>query len=228
MRVRFYVDGLNFYYNVANAINFKWLDLERCLRRALEKHLRTNIDVECIKFYSSPVFGDANSRQKIYHRALQLHSPCIEIHLGIFKKYTKKGELKNDCPHCGQGKGDTAETIVRIEKQTDVNIGVTIVDDAYTASGEYDIACLVSNDSDLSAALAVKKKLGQQAILMPPIVQRDDPNIAISKAPAKKLVDELLNHRRDCIPHFFENEVRQCALPNTVSKFTIPREWTIK
>lgn len=225
MRIRFYVDGLNFYYNVAKVINVKWLDLERCLHQAVEQHLLAEIQVEQIKFFTSPVFGDSSDRQAIYHNALQAHSPNIQIQLGAFRKCNKEGELTSGCKHCGRGKGDTAKVCTLEEKQTDVNLAVSMVKDAYTAREDFDVACLVSNDSDLLAPLTVKKELGQRTLLLTPFVRE----YSLHKNPARTLKRELLNPDADCIKHLVEDEVRQCELPSVVAaKFRIPDKWKLK
>lgn len=220
MRVRYYVDGLNFYYNVARDINIKWFDLERCLRQTVEEHLRTKVTTEKLKFFSSAMYGESGKRQKDYHNALQAHSPnIVEITLGKFKKAKRTEERISKCRLRNRWMRGKVTIHIREEKQTDVNIATAMVKDAYTENENFDVACLVSNDSDLLSALTIKKELGQRTILLTHNIRRD-------ANPAKDLKDALLDIRSDCIPHLTETNLRQYKLPDTVaSKYTTPPNW---
>lgn len=220
MRVRCYVDGLNFYYNVAQVIGFKWIDLERCLRVVLHKHLRTEVTIEQLAFFASAVQGPSRNRQAVYYGALRAHSKCVDIRLGRFKQVQKHGLLLRGCRHCGQGKGDKATIHAREEKHTDVNLATAIVHDAHAHADKFDLACLVSNDSDLSAALGIKQQMGQRTILLCPLV-KGGPR---GKSPSVRLRKELLNNQ-DCITHLVADDVRQCELPAKVGKYCKPQEW---
>ena len=67
-----------------------------------------------------------------------------------------------------------AEVIKYEEKGSDVNIATSILTDAF--EGKYDVAVLISNDSDLVAPLKyVKSKLGKKIIILNP--QEDSSSI---------------------------------------------------
>lgn len=221
MRIRCYVDGLNFYYNVARTAGVKWIDLEQCLATALCKHLRTDIHIEKLIFFSSTVLGDAKDRQSIYYGALAAHSSCVDIRLGRFREIRKRGILRDNCRHCGQGRGDKATIHAREEKHTDVNLATEMVHDAYAYADRFDLACLVSNDSDLSAALRIKRELDQRTVLLCPLVGGNARGIS----PSRPLRDELLDDTRDCITSLAADDVRACELPLQVGKYTKPKEW---
>src|ERR1700736_5219643 len=142
-RVIAYIDGLNLYYGVPKlAPSAKWLDLER-----LCKLLRPNDDLRLIKYFSAPVAGSAD--QAVYLRALAT-LPKVEVVLGKFKRKNVKCGVAG-CPHPSSKWFTVPE-----EKRTDVNIAVSMVDDAYQNACDHFV--LMSGDSDLVPGLATVRQ----------------------------------------------------------------------
>jgi uncharacterized LabA/DUF88 family protein len=139
-----YVDGFNLYHGLHDRYRrrYLWLDLERLVQR-----LRPNDRIEAVRYFTALVRDEpaALGRQRAYLDALSAHSGAIKITLG---RYQAK---KLACRECGN-----AWTSYE-EKETDVNIAVSIVADA--AAGASDLALIISADSDLCPAIRTARAL---------------------------------------------------------------------
>lgn len=143
-RYRFYIDGFNVYYALNHPLyrKYKWLDY-----MALAKSVLPHIDT-CVAgvYYFSTYVGwkpDSKARHKDYVKALR--SVDVSIVLGRFMAKTVR------CHKCGQ-KYKTKE-----EKQTDVNIAISLLSDA--VEDQYDKAVIVSADTDLIPTIEAVHKL---------------------------------------------------------------------
>lgn len=134
-----YVDGFNFYYGMVRDTDWKWLDLQRYFEL-----IRPDDEIERIRYFTSEAGGPARDRQAVYLQALGT-LPKVTVHLGRFKRKTFTCGVA-DCAFAGsrQYRG-------REEKETDVALGVTLVDDAY--QDRADRFVIVSGDSDLVPAI---------------------------------------------------------------------------
>jgi uncharacterized LabA/DUF88 family protein len=139
---RLYIDGFNFYYSIYNH-----KELHRCVcwcdfRKLAEKHLLTDdYHLDRIKYFTSLVGEHGGvieqERQKLWLKAVK-NIDGLEIIKGYYQKHDHKP---------------------REEKQTDVNIAVEMLVDAFMHD-DYDKAILLSGDLDLApAALAVAEKI---------------------------------------------------------------------
>jgi uncharacterized LabA/DUF88 family protein len=140
MRIVVYVDGFNVYYGSLKGTPYKWLDVSK-----LSRFLFPKDTITAIKYFTAPIKVRANdpdvdrpNRQQIYLRALRT-IPHLEIIEGNF--LTHVVTMKN-----ADGRGYT-KVIKTEEKGTDVNIASHLVNDGH--NGAYDLAVLISNDSDL-------------------------------------------------------------------------------
>jgi uncharacterized LabA/DUF88 family protein len=141
-----YVDSFNFYYGSLNKsrCGLKWLNIEDWVRKLLppDQH-----DIQKIKYFTARVSGRRDPtkpiRQDIYFRALRT-LPKIEIIEGFFLFNKKKIFVTPDVDIYAT----TAE-----EKGTDVNMALHLLNDAH--NHKFDIAVIVSNDSDLSEAVKI-------------------------------------------------------------------------
>lgn len=137
-RLAVYVDGANLYWGLhtATKTSLLWLDLVK-----LAKTLRPRSNLVKVRYFTTIVDGEpkAQSRQGHYIDALEAkNSPVLSIHKG---RYQKKLITCHGC-------GDSWHR--REEKETDVNIAVSLVADA--AKGLMDDALILSADSDLAPA----------------------------------------------------------------------------
>ena len=209
-RVRCYIDGMNLYYGVARPYGCKWMDVGTLLRELLRQKL-PGAEVERLVLFSAPVKGrGVEARQKTYFRALQEYNPNLELVLGHFRAVAKHGTLLD-----GADAGEERRVAIEEEKRTDVNLACRMVDDAHTADGkEFDVACLVSNDSDLAAALEVKERLEQRTLLITPRTTRQESALS---GDLRKLVA-----KEDIIPAIEEGLVQRCRLPERVGRWKCP------
>ena len=196
-----YVDGFNLYHGVRQVTGrrYLWLDLERLCREpgGGERSRQVN-------YFTARVRNDPPSerRQDIYLQALAAHCTSVKIIEGRFQKRTR------ECRSCA------AQWISYEEKESDVNIAISLVEDA--ALGRFDTALLVSGDSDLIPAVRAAKRLrpGAHIVgLFPPRRSSD---------PLRKAVDRVL--------HIDVATLRQSQLPEEVvttagMKLTRPVYW---
>ncbi|WP_290856133.1 NYN domain-containing protein [Hamadaea sp.] len=143
-----YIDGFNLYYGMKSAYRRKymWLDVVELVRQ-----LRPNDQVQVVRYFTAIVKGEpaAAANQTTYLDALSTHNGAlVDVRVGRFKiktigrcKVCRK-EFLCACPTTYQ----TYE-----EKETDVALGVAMVEDA--ALGIGDISLLISADSDMLPAV---------------------------------------------------------------------------
>jgi uncharacterized LabA/DUF88 family protein len=138
------VDGFNLYHGLHDKYRrrYLWLDLERLVRR-----LRPQDRIIAVRYFTALVRDEppALARQRAYLDALRAHSGAVEIILGRYQAKTVA------CRQCG-----SVWTSYE-EKETDVNIAVSLVADA--AAGASDIALIISADSDLCPAIRTARAL---------------------------------------------------------------------
>ncbi len=143
VRVIFFIDGFNLYHAVKSlrANHLKWLDLKTlCQNFAPSPQFTT----ENIYYFSAHAtwLPDAFSRHKVYLQALK--STGVVPVLGKFK------EKDRGCKQCG------SLWKAHEEKETDVNIALYILDQAY--QNKFDRAVIISADSDFSPAIRLAKQ----------------------------------------------------------------------
>lgn len=156
LRTSVYIDGFNLYYGQLKGTSYKWLNLLELCRSYLDetKNIIVKIKYFTARVKSRPGDPDQSVRQHAYLRALQT-LPDMEIIYGHFLSHVVSMPLAD-----GTGYVNVIKTE---EKKSDVNIAVHMLNDAYR--DVYDLAVLVSNDSDLSEPLRIvtqemNKKVG--------------------------------------------------------------------
>jgi 6-hydroxy-3-succinoylpyridine 3-monooxygenase len=141
-RVIVYIDGFNLYYGVVKSTPaLKRLDLERYCRL-----LRPHDDIQAIRYFTALVNGPTKPNQEAYLRALAT-TPVVTVILGKFKDKTIRCGVAG-CAHLGAKRFKVPE-----EKRTDVNIAISMLDDAY--QDRCDHLILFSGDSDLVPGLSM-------------------------------------------------------------------------
>ncbi len=140
-----YVDGFNLYYGLRNKYRHRylWLDLEQLVRR-----LRPHDRIVTVRYFTALVRDDqaALARQRAYLDALSAHSRgTVDVVLGRYQSKTVA------CRQCGNVWTSYEE------KETDVNIAVSLVADA--AANASDVALIISADSDLCPAIRTARSL---------------------------------------------------------------------
>ena len=130
-KVRFYIDGFNFYYGLKhkNWKKYYWLDMVSFCEKFIHSHQEV---VEVCYFTAIPINKGKQDRQDLFLSANKLNQK-FSLFLGkFFKKQIKYKDRIID----------TFE-----EKQTDVNIAVKMIRDVVLE--KCDISILVTADSDL-------------------------------------------------------------------------------
>ena len=155
-RVIFFIDGFNLYHSLDDNPNYhkyKWLNI----RKFCECFITKKQEIVKIKYFTTYAHWRPYSYKRHFLYVRALRSANIDITFGKFKQRDKK------CHICGKV-FKTHE-----EKQTDVNIALHLLMSA--AKDEYDIAMLISGDSDLVPAIETLKLNfpNKEAIIIIPI-----------------------------------------------------------
>ena len=164
-RAFLYVDGLNLYHRAARRYNLKWVNVCELARQLIAD------DNEIVKTkYFTALVGRSSgpkkpARQRIYLRALAT-VPNLEVVKGRFR-YREDYRLRAEAPH------DMVKVRMPEEKGSDVNLAVHMVDDAHRDL--YDVALVISNDSDLIGALRIVRRQGKIVGVLCPSDQIADP-----------------------------------------------------
>jgi hypothetical protein len=192
-----YVDGFNLYHGLRDKYRrrYLWLDLEHLVQR-----LRPNDHIAAVRYFTALVRDDpaALSRQQSYLDALRAHSSgTVGIILGRYQTKTQA------CQQCGNVWTSYEE------KETDVNIAVSLVADAAAAAS--DIALVISADSDLCPAIRTARFLNPKRGM-------------IAAFPPRRSSFEI----RSLIPGAFTiaaADLRNSLLPDTVTDPTTGRAY---
>lgn len=161
-RTRVYVDGFNLYYGALRGTRFKWLDVSTLLGRLLPNHR-----IDHITYCTARVTGRAHDpgqpvRQDVYLRALRT-IPNLTVVEGAF--LTQEKSMPLVAP--GSGGQRFARVIKTEEKGSDVNLASSMLRDGFL--GLFDVAVLVSNDSDLALPLKiVRNDIGKTVGILNP------------------------------------------------------------
>ena len=140
-RVVVYIAGFNLYFGIRSSGLGRYLWLDLCVFANGLLHPRQKL--VAVRYFTSRVSGSLakQKRQSAYLDALSTLDPSVlSIAYGNFQLTPVK------CNQCG-GLSDSPS-----EKQTDVNIAVEMLKDAFLDS--FDVALLVSADSDLCPAVS--------------------------------------------------------------------------
>lgn len=199
-RVVAYIDGFNLYFGMREAgfDNCRWLDVTKLIKSLLHQ----NQELVGVKYYTSRVSNnpDKQKRQSTYLDALE--STSVKIFYGKYQ------DGATECLRCGNI-WQTSK-----EKMTDVNIATAIIVDAY--KDEYDMAMLVSGDSDLTPPIREVHSLFKSKrvfISFPP--KRHNSSMALV-AKGSQIIG-----RKKLVDAQFPEEV----ISNTGYKLEIPSDW---
>jgi uncharacterized LabA/DUF88 family protein len=157
-----------------------------------------DLDIIRIRYFTAVVQSRADDpaqqqRQQVYLRALRT-LPKVSIHYGYFLTKRVRVPLA-DQPPTGPR---TVEVLRTEEKGSDVNLATSMLSDGF--KGLYDVAVVVSNDSDLKApVVVVKHELGRVVGIVNPD----------ASARRSALPGDL--HRR-----IRERQLRACRFPGTL------------
>jgi hypothetical protein len=157
-----YVDGFNLYYGAVKDTPHKWLNIRRMCELLLPKNTIHGIRYFTAKINPRPDEPLKHIRQLVYLRALET-LPDLEISYGHFLSH----EVMMPLAHPLAAGPKFARIIKTEEKGSDVNLAVRLLYDGY--QGKYELAVLVTNDSDLLSAIRiVQEDLGLKVGILNP------------------------------------------------------------
>jgi uncharacterized LabA/DUF88 family protein len=136
------VDGFNLYYGAVKGTPHKWLNILKLCQLLLPKNQILKIKYFTALVTARPGDPDQPNRQQIYLRALRT-IPDLEIIHGHLLEHEVSMPLAGGLP----GKTKYVNVMKTEEKGSDVNIAAHLINDGY--KGLYQVAILVTNDSDL-------------------------------------------------------------------------------
>lgn len=153
MKTIVYVDGFNLYYGAIKGTPYKWLNLEALFTTILPRN-----EIIGIKYYTAIVSARPDDpqkpvRQQTYLRALKT-LPKVQVTLGHF---LQSEPWMPTYPRAIAPKRQQYVQVIKTEeKGSDVNLAVDMVYDA--CIGAYEVAVVVSNDSDLERAIRLVRQ----------------------------------------------------------------------
>ena len=128
---------------------YRWLDLGTLCRRLLRGHTITRIRYFTALVGPRPGDPDKRFRQQTYIRALET-TPGLSVHYGHFLSGPERMLVANPPP----GGSRTVEVVRTQEKGSDVNLATYLLMDGFR--GGYELAVVVSNDSDLKTPIELR------------------------------------------------------------------------
>ena len=164
MKANVYVDGINLYYGALEGTPYKWLDL-----RVLSRLLLPRDRVNRIRYFTARVTtpGDQTraQRQQTYIRALET-LPRLTVH------YASARSDRLRLPAAGPGRPDELVSVTRTSaKGAVLLLAALLLADGFR--GDYEVAVVISNDSDLVPAVRiVRRQLGLPVGLLLPLPEK--------------------------------------------------------
>jgi uncharacterized LabA/DUF88 family protein len=151
-RVVAYIDGFNLYFGLKSAgwKRYYWLNLQLLAQNLL----KAGQDLAFTKYFTSRISypPDKERRQSAFLEALETLSD-FRIYYGHYQSNPQR------CRKCGN------RVWIPNEKMTDVNIAVELLSDAY--QNLFDVALVISADSDLSApVMAIKHLFPEKRVIV--------------------------------------------------------------
>jgi hypothetical protein len=204
MLANIYVDGFNLYYGALKGTPYRWLNIAKMCHLLLP-HDRINK----IKYFTAlvdprPSNPDQRARQETYLRALAT-VPNLSIIYGFFLTH------EVTMPLAGPS-GGYARVIKAEEKGSDVNIAAHLLIDGFNK--DYEIAVVVSNDSDLLLPIrVVAEQLDKPVGLLNP---QKHPSTALS--PYVKFIKQIR-------PGVLAKSQFPAVLTDHNGKFPKPASW---
>ena len=206
-RAGVYIDGFNLYHSLLKGNGaFKWLDL-KALSGAL---LNQDNEIVLIRYFTARVSNTPQDprlavRQDAYLRALAAHIPELTIQEGQFKTEKKTKPVVSPPP-------PFIEIWHREEKGSDVNLAVNLVNDAWHA--RWDVALVISNDSDLAEALHLVQCQGKPV----GVATRFD-------RPTRRLVENSDFQRRITRTHLTRSQMPDTVPDHAGREIRRPDDW---
>jgi len=204
MKTNIYIDGFNLYFGCVKDTPYKWLDVAKMCRLLLPKD-----NIQRIKYFTAKVKPRPNDlsqpiRQATFWRPLRT-IPNLEIVEGSFLSH----EVMMPRSPIGSGYVRVVKTE---EKGSDVNLATHLLLDGFR--NEYELAVIVSNDSDLLLPIqVVTEQFGKPVGLLNP-----------QKDPSIKLIPHVM-----FVKNIRSNVLKNSLFPAVISdkngQFSKPADW---
>lgn len=193
----FLVDGYNFYHSIVELVKkdpsknyLKWVDL----RKLFTQFISDDEEIADIYYYTAKPTHTRPDVQDRYEQLTKAYRMFLRIKV-VYGKFKKK---EKECKNCH------VKWVQHEEKESDVNLAVQIVKNAYEKV--YDTTYVVTQDSDLAPAvkLAEKVNAGHVKLLTP--VGRPHSN-EISRILGKKQKSQIKEHNLEhaLMPEYFHD-----------------------
>ncbi len=146
-----YIDGFNLYYGIKSLkdAKLKWLNIQELS----ESFVDSDTELVGVKYFTSTIKG--NDKSKCIHQKIYLDALSTLDKTSIIKgHFFSKGFNCRKCNHYNQ----TFE-----EKKTDVSIACELLADTY--EDKFDVAFVVSGDSDLVPPVEKAREKGKTIIV---------------------------------------------------------------
>lgn len=183
MQTNFYIDAFNLYYGCLKNSASKWLNLDEFCRQSFPppRNLLNRIRYFTALVKARPHDPSQPIRQQTYLRALRTLS-TLSIHYGTYLESKVRMRLAAP-PPAGPS---TVEVLKSEEKGSDVNLASYLLMDAFEK--DYDVAVVVSNDSDLAEPISlVRKKLSKVVLVLIPCGPGRRESVELKKAANKAI-----------------------------------------
>jgi uncharacterized LabA/DUF88 family protein len=183
MRTNFYIDTFNLYYGCLKNTAHKWLNLDEFCRRSFPPPRNQLNRIRCFTALvkARPHDPQQPIRQQTFLRALQT-LPTVTIHYGTYLESKVWMRLVTPPP----GGPTSVQVLKSEEKGSDVNIASYLLLDAF--ENDYEVAIVVSNDSDLAEPIhLVRKKLKKKVLVLMPCGQGRRESVELKKVANKAL-----------------------------------------
>jgi len=204
MKTNIYIDGFNLYFGCVKDTPYKWLDVAKMCRLLLPKD-----NIQRIKYFTAKVKPRPNDlsqpiRQATFWRALRT-IPNLEIVEGSFLSH----EVVMPRSPIGSGYVRVVKTE---EKGSDVNLATHLLLDGFR--NEYELAVIVSNDSDLLLPLqVVTEQFGKPVGLLNP-----------QKDPSIKLIPHVM-FVKNIRSNVLKNSLFPAVMSDKNGLFSKPADW---
>ena len=174
MKTILYIDGFNLYFRaLQKRPELRWLNVEVLAKKLL---FEDNEIIE-INYFTARVNDTidpgARIRQDAYLRAIRT-LPNLYLHYGkfatrrVWSKLNHPPRFRPSATLDGPPWPDVVQTTRSEEKGSDVNLATQLVRDGFR--GRYDVAVVVSNDTDLEGALRiVTQEICKPLVLLSPV-----------------------------------------------------------
>jgi len=222
-KVSVFIDGYNLYHAIAalKKPHLKWINPKKLCNFFITD--KSEI-IFRVKFFTAPPIHKSSEIQARYHTfisALAAHD--IEIIEGNFKR--KIISYKHD------GKEFTRTT--HEEKESDVNLSLAILEDAYEKIS--DKLLVITNDSDIAPAIRIARKKNKNLkinVITPPLIKTKKANYDLADACGN------VNRNKQGQTYFKTSMIKEFMLaesimPETITlknstEILIPEEYKLK